>query len=467
MTRRILVVDDERDMRVLLQRIISQETVHEAVVEADPFKAIERLKTDSFDMVITDLKMPKMDGIQLLEEMKKIDPTVSVVVMTAYATVETAVEAIRKGAYDYISKPFRRQRIVLMIDKVMEWQQMVGENRALRKALADKNTLPTMIGTTPVMKDIYERIRQVAPTMATILITGDSGTGKELVARAIHENSLRYDKKFITVNCTAIPEHVMESELFGHVKGAFTDAWKDKKGLVEAAHKGTLFLDEIGDMKPSMQTKLLRLLQEGEYKPVGSEITRKADLRFVTATHHDLKADIEKKRFREDLYYRLNVIRIDLPPLKERREDIPLLSHHFLQKYARLNGKDISYITPTAQEALVTQPFPGNVRELENYIERGVIFCQGDALTLQDLSLDSDQASFFTDMENDIFQLAFKEAKEAMIHLFHRQYIRTLLAGSNGNISKAAEKAGIQRQYLHRLMKESGINARAYREDVT
>jgi len=230
MARRILAVDDERDMLVLLERIISQETGHEAVVEADPFKAIERLKTDSFDMVITDLKMPKMDGIQLLEEMKKIDPTVSVVVMTAYATVETAVEAIRKGAYDYISKPFRRQRIVLTIDKVMEWQQVVGENRALRKALADKNTLPTMIGTTPVMKDIYERIRQVAPTMATVLITGDSGTGKELVALAIHENSLRSDKKFITVNCTAIPEHVMESELFGHVKGAFTDAWKDKKG---------------------------------------------------------------------------------------------------------------------------------------------------------------------------------------------------------------------------------------------
>ena len=228
------------------------------------------------------------------------------------------------------------------------------------------------------MHSVFERIRQVAPTMGTVLITGPSGTGKELVAQAIHQHSSRRERAMVTINCTAIPENVLESELFGHVKGAFTGAWKDKKGLVEAAHESTLFLDEIGDLSPMLQTKLLRLLQEGEYKPVGSVTTRKADLRFIAATNHELKADIEARRFREDLYYRLNVIRFDLPSLKERREDIPLLCRHFLEKYARLNRKEIRDISPSVVQTLMTLDFPGNVRELENIIERGVIFCRGD-----------------------------------------------------------------------------------------
>ena len=355
MTGKILVVDDEKDMLSLFQRIICEETDHELVTETNPFRALNLFGNSAFDLVITDLKMPKMDGIKLLQEVKKISPDVAVIIMTAYATIETAVEAIQKGAYDYITKPFRREQILLSIDKVMKWQEMVRENRALRQALAEKGVLSSLIGSTPPMREIFERIKQVAPTMATVLISGASGTGKELVAQAIHQNSWRSARKMVTVNCTAIPEQVIESELFGHVKGAFTGAWKDKKGLVEEANGGTLFLDEIGDMGPQMQTKILRLLQEGEYKPVGSVVTKKADLRFIAATNHDLKADIKEKRFREDLYYRLNVVCFDLPTLSERKQDIPLLSYYFLKKYAEHNQKDIQNISPQAMQCLMSK----------------------------------------------------------------------------------------------------------------
>jgi DNA-binding NtrC family response regulator len=461
MPGRILIVDDEKDMLALLKRIISEETEHEVVTETDPVHALELFKEKAFDLVITDLKMPKMDGIKLLESIKKANSEVSVVILTAFATIETAVEAIRKGANDYITKPFRRERILLTVDKVMKWQEMVRENESLRQALAEKGSSSLMVGSTSVMKDLLERVRQVAPTMATVLITGASGTGKELVARAVHQHSLRATKKFVTVNCTAIPEQVIESELFGHLKGSFTGAWKDKRGLVEEANEGTLFLDEIGDLNPNMQTKLLRLLQEGEYKPVGSVTTRKADIRFVAATNHNLKVDISEKRFREDLYYRLNVIHIELPTLKQ---DIPLLSYHFLKKYAQVNQKDIHEISPEAMQALVSREYPGNVRELENLIERGVIFCNSKTLVLKDLQLDAEGETLYPHLSEDLARLSFKEAKDKMISLFHNQYIMSLLRESSGNISKAAETAGIQRQYLHRLMKEVGIDADQFKQ---
>lgn len=464
MAGKILIVDDEKDMLTLLKRIISEETDHELITETDPLRALKLFRDSPFDLLITDLKMPKMDGIKLLDEVRKISPEVSVIMLTAYATIETAVEAIQKGAYDYLTKPFRRERILLTIDKVMKWQEMVRENKALRQALAEKSAPSSLIGSAQVMRDIFERIQQVASTTATVLITGASGTGKELVAKAIHQNSSRSSKKLITVNCTAIPEQVIESELFGHVRGAFTGAWKDKKGLVQEAHEGTLFLDEIGDMGTLMQTKLLRLLQEGEYKPVGSVVTKRADLRFIAATNHNLKENIKEKRFREDLYYRLNVIRFDLPPLSERKEDIPLLSYHFLKKYSRLNQKDIRDISHQAMNALLSQDFPGNVRELENIIERGVIFCQTDALQVKDLFLDDERAAFFPDLDQGVSHLSFRKAKDKMIRAFHEQYIQSLLRESNGNISKAAELAGIQRQYLHRLMKESNIDAEGFKQ---
>jgi DNA-binding NtrC family response regulator len=463
MLGKILIIDDERDMLILLQRIISEETEHMVDIESDPEKAVERFREKMYDLVITDLKMPKMDGIRLLESIKKINPRVSVVILTAYATIENAVEAIQKGAYDYITKPFQRERILLTIDKVMEWQQILNENKQLREALAVKEGAAPLVGQSPVVKDILKHIQQVAPTTATVLITGASGTGKELVARAIHQFSTRHNQKMITINCTAIPEQVIESELFGHVKGAFTGAWKDKKGLVEEADGGTLFLDEIGDLSPQLQTKLLRLLQEGEYKPVGSEITKKADLRFISATNHDLRQEMREKRFREDLFYRLNVVKIELPALNERKSDIPLLAYYFIQKYSDLYHKEIKRISQKAMHVLMSHEYPGNVRELENIVERGIIFCTSEELEAEDLSIESEFESVYPDLNNIAAEMSFKDAKDRMIQKFHNQYICTLLEKSNGNISRAAEMAGIQRQYLHRLMKEVEIDAESFK----
>ena len=464
MAGKILIVDDKKDMLVLLSRYIAEETEHEVSTQSDPQKALEIFARSPFDLVVLDLKMPKMSGIEALRQIKKIRPDTSVVIMTAYATIETAVEAIQGGAYDYITKPFRRERILLTIDKAMQWRQIVSENIALREELVQKEAAPPVIGSSGAIKSILEEIRQVAPTTATVLITGESGTGKELAAQAVHQYSLRKSKPLITVNCTAISENVIESELFGHVKGAFTGAWKDKKGLVEEAHGGTLFLDEIGDLSLSMQTKLLRLLQEGEYKPVGSTRTRRADIRFVAATNHNLEKEVQSGNFREDLYYRLNVIHVHMPSLAMRREDIPVLAQHFMRKYALLYQKQIRQISTNALKALSAHTFSGNVRELENMIERGVIFCRSEILEVIDIfSSPVESRENGTTAGPDILNLPFREAKEAVMTEFYRRYIRGLLEDSDGNISRAAEKAGIQRQYLHRLIKEVGLETEVFK----
>ena len=458
MKGRIMVIDDERDMLALLTRIISDKTDHHVTTEYDPLKAVERIRNEPFNVVITDLKMPKMDGISILDETLRAQPTATVIIMTAYATIDTAVEATRKGAFDYITKPFRKERILLTIERALGWQALREENVVLRQSLDQHKAFPSIVGASPAVKSILDQIEQVARSTATILILGESGTGKELVARAVHAASDRKDHPFVVVNCTAIPEQIIESELFGHKKGAFTGAWQDKKGLVDEATEGTLFLDEIGELDMVMQAKLLRLLQEGEYKPVGGLTTKQANVRFVAATNHDLQEMIQLRRFRQDLYYRLNVISFQLPPLVERPDDIPLLTQHFLDKYSKLNNKNIFDISPEAMALLMARPWPGNIRELENVIERAVILCRSSQITLNDVVTQGIQPRSLPNFTETIFQLPFKEAKEEVIKAFHRQYIQAILQQTKGNISKAADKAGLQRQYLHRIIKNEDID---------
>jgi len=467
MSGRILVVDDEKDMLVLLKRIISEKTPHEVTVTDDPLGVRNLLKKDDYDVVITDLKMPKLDGIQVLDTVKQNEPNTAVIIMTAYGTIESAIEATRRGAFDYITKPFRKERVLHVIEQAMKWQSLQRENSYLREKLAEKPKFPPLIGNSQAMQRLQGQIEQVAKTTATILITGESGTGKELVARAIHFHSLRKDKVFTPLDCSTIPESLIESELFGHLRGSFTGAMKDKKGLVEETRHGTLFLDEIGDLSPAMQVKLLRLLQEGEYKVIGENRIRKVDIRFIAATHQNLPEKIRKGEFREDLFYRLNVINIQLPPLRERKDDIALLAHHFLQKYSTLNGKSFQGFAAEAMEHLMRQEWPGNVRELENVMERGVILAAGNTLRTADLAV-SGQLSLAPSAPEmaaqDFYSMPFKEAKDRLIEKFHAEYIAKALGRHDGNVSQAAKESGLKRQYLHRLMRDVHVDAKTFKK---
>ncbi len=464
MAERILIVDDQRDMLDLLKRIIEDKTTYQVDITPDPIEVPRILEENAFDLLITDLRMPHLDGLELLEIIRKKDNQIPIVILTGYGTIESAVEAMQKGAFSFITKPFKNQEILLTIEKVFNYQRLTKENSNLRNELEEKLKFPFLIGSSPLMEKVYQRIMQVARTSATILITGESGTGKELAAKTIHFHSQRKDRNIVAVNCSAIPETLIESELFGHLKGSFTGAIRDKKGLVEEADRGTLFLDEIGDLNLVMQTKLLRLLQEGEYKPVGSSKTSIADIRFIAATNQDLMGKVHKKEFREDLFYRLNVIQIVLPPLRDRRDDIPILAQHFLEKYDKLNQKGIKGISSEALEVLMTQVWPGNIRELENVIERGVILSRTDLLQVADLFPEDLPNSFPFKIQENIFRSPFKEAKEHIINNFHIEYIRRVLAKHGGNVSLAAKECGLKRSYLHHLMRENDIQSKNYRQ---
>ena len=464
MAERILIVDDEVDMLELLKRIIEDKTNYQVVITPDPLEVPHILEEKALDLVITDLRMGRHSGLELLETIRQKDDQIPVIILTGYGTIESAVEAIQKGAFSYITKPFKKEEILLTIDKAFNFQRLKNENQLLRKELEDKLQFPFLIGASPVMEKVYQRIMQVARTSATILITGESGTGKELAAKTLHSHSQRKEKNLVAVNCSAIPETLIESELFGHLKGSFTGAIRDRKGLVEEADRGTLFLDEIGDLNLIMQTKLLRLLQEGEYKPVGSSKTMTADIRFIAATNQDLTEKVRKREFREDLFYRLNVIQIILPPLRDRKEDIPILVQHFLEKYKKLNQKAIEGIAPEALEVLMTRDWPGNIRELENVIERGVILTRSDNLRVSDLFPEDQSHSLPFKIQEDIFLSPFKEAKEHIINNFHIEYIRRVLAKHGGNVSLAAKECGLKRPYLHRLMRENDIKSKNYRQ---
>lgn len=368
---KILVVDDELSMREFLE-IMLKKAGYDVENVADPEQALLRIENDSYDLVITDVLMPRMNGLELLKKIKEVSPEVIVLMMTAFASTETAVQAMKEGAYDYITKPFKVDEIQLIIEKALEKKRLFRENVSLKKELEIRYNFGNLIGSSSEMLKVYDLIRRVTDTKANILITGESGTGKELVAKAIHHNSSRRDRPFVTVNCGAIPENLLESELFGHVKGAFTGAVVNKIGLFEAANYGTIFLDEVGELTLGLQVKILRVIQEKVFKRVGGTEDQRGDVRIVTATNRDLEEEVARGRFREDLYYRLNVIQIKLPPLRRRPEDIPILAQHFVEKYSEELGKEVVKISKEAMDVLIRYHYPGNVRELENIIERSV-----------------------------------------------------------------------------------------------
>ena len=382
----ILVVDDEVSMREFLE-ILLRKSGHTVECMKDGAEALARIGdgADEVDLVITDLKMPRVTGLEVLERVKQAMPDTEVVVMTAFSTTETAIEAMKKGAYDYIGKPFKVDQIKVVVDKCIEKRRLAVENRRLHHLVREKFRFENIVGRSPAIRQVFEMIERVALTRTNVLISGETGTGKELVAKAIHFNSPRKDKPFLVINCGAIPAELMESELFGHIKGAFTGAYTNKKGLFEEADGGTLFLDEIGELTLPLQVKLLRALQERKIKQVGGVRELDVDVRIIAATNRDLEDEVRRDRFRQDLYFRLNVIQIRMPALRDRRDDIPLIAQHLLQKLGKDLGKHLRGIEPRAMDALIAYPFAGNVRELENLIERAVTFEMSDVLTVSSL----------------------------------------------------------------------------------
>jgi two-component system response regulator PilR (NtrC family) len=369
--QKILVVDDEKSMCDFLEIMLNKEG-YEVMSTTSGEKALELLDNDLYSMVLTDVKMPGVDGFEVLRKTKEVSPDTVVIMITAYGSPEGAVTAIKEGAYDYITKPFRVEEVKLTIKKSLERSNLIKENIRLRQAVEDRYKFWNLIGKSPKMQRVYELVEKVSQTKANVLITGESGTGKELVAKAVHFNSARKDRSFVTLNCGAIPENLLESELFGHMKGSFTGAIANKRGLLEMAEGGTLFMDEIGELPLPLQVKLLRVIQEREFKRVGGIEDIKVDVRIISASNQDLQQKVAHSSFREDLFYRLNVIQIKIPPLRDRKEDIPLLVNHFVRKYSTDTGKEIEGISPEALELLLGYNFAGNVRELENIIERSI-----------------------------------------------------------------------------------------------
>jgi two-component system response regulator HydG len=380
----LLVVDDDRANVESIVRIFERERIDVSTAK-DGREALDLMRQKRIGVVLTDLMMPGMTGLELLRAVRTVSPETEVILMTAFGTVETAVEAMKEGAWDFVTKPFKRIQVVKAVRRAFDKQSLVMENLALRAELQDSRRDRSIVGNAVSMRALLDMVRQVAPSHATVLLQGESGTGKELVARAIHNWSARASKPFIALNCAALPESLLEAELFGHEKGSFTGATARRQGRFELADGGTLFLDELGEMSPQVQVKLLRVLQEGEFERVGGTQTLKVDTRIVAATNKDLEAEVAAGRFREDLFYRLNVISLRLPPLRERREDIPLLAQHFLSRYADKNGKRISGLSKEAVAALSAWRWPGNVRELENAMERAVVLCRGDTVGVDEL----------------------------------------------------------------------------------
>ncbi len=453
---RVLIIDDDQSVLRSCEKALAQGG-YELKTAMRGDVALEVLREENFDVVLTDLRLPDTSGLDILKEVKSKSPDTEVIVMTAFGTIEKAVEAVKLGAYDFITKPFETiERLTLSVNKAIERRALITRARVLEETLGEKYKFGNIIGKSPKMQEIFKLAEIVARSDSSVLIQGESGTGKEVLAKAIHYNSLRKANPFVTINCAALTETLIESELFGHEKGAFTGAIGRKPGLFETANGGTAFLDEIGEVPTSVQVKLLRVLQNGEIRRVGGNEVIKVNVRIIAATNRDLKQSIKEGRFRDDLYYRLNVISITLPPLRERTEDIPLLANHFLKLYTEKNKKDISGYTPEALKLLLSYHWPGNVRELENAIERAVILCQGKELDVEHLMLEGIEKRP-SDLPQDTL-LPYKEAKRRAVNEFHKSYLRTLLVKNKGNVSRSAEEIGMDVSNFRKLLKKTGLN---------
>ncbi len=464
---KVLVVDDDKIVLRAVSEILSREG-YQVVAIDDAVEGLAAAKDPSIDVACLDIKMPNLSGMDLLKAFKQSRPDVEVIMMTAFATVETAVEAVKGGAYDYLTKPFDNIDVLaLAVGRAAEKKALRDRTRVLEEALSVRDSFEDLVGQSPQMRSVFKLVETVSYSTATVLIQGESGTGKELVARAIHYRSPRKDQPFVAVNCSALTDTLLESELFGHMKGAFTGANTMKKGLFEAADGGTIFLDEIGDVPAPMQVRLLRVLQEGEVKRVGANETIKVDVRVIAATNVDLSKAKEQGKFREDLFYRLNVIRVDLPPLRDRPGDIPILAQHFLGIYAAKSRKKVLRISQEALEALTTARWVGNVRELENAMERAVVLGNGEQVELEDLPPEI-RNSPRSGSDVEIFSLShleYAQAKKLAMRAFERRYLSALLEKSNNNVSMAARAAGVDRSNFRRLLKQYEVGGRSMKKE--
>ncbi|MGQ9510196.1 MAG: sigma-54-dependent transcriptional regulator [Thermodesulfobacteriota bacterium] len=451
---KIMIIEDEPLMRITIQDSLEAEGYDVSIAETGQ-KGLSIFRKNMSDILITDLKLPDTDGLQILNEVKQMNPETQVIMITAYGSIDSAVTAMKEGASDYLTKPFSMDELLLIIKRLIRIKQLEEENIRLKEKVEERFGLEGLIGKSPQMQKIYDLIETVSQTDTTILIQGESGTGKEMVANAIHIKSLRKNGPFIKVNCSALPETLLESELFGHEKGAFTGAIRQRKGRFELAHEGTLFLDEVGEISPIVQVKLLRALQERQFERVGGTKTISVDVRLICATQRDLKEEIKKGTFREDLYYRLNVVPIFLPPLRERKEDILLLTEHFINKFAKKMGKEILGLSEEAKNLLLKYHFPGNIRELENMIERAVALLKGKIIQATDLPEE------VMGQEAPIQEICKKiEGPKPLaqaIKLFEKEYIQNVLEKTKGKKGQAAELLGISRKTLWEKIKELKI----------
>jgi len=442
------VVDDEPAQRGLVAGFLKKHGF-DVVETGGGREAVARFKQEPFDLVLTDQRMPDLSGLEVLEAVRAASPETAVVVVTAYGTIETAVSAVKAGAADYLTKPLNLDDLLHRVHRVRERQRLVAENRELREALAERHRVEGIIGDSGRMQEVLSLVRRVAPSDATVLIRGESGTGKELIANALHHASPRAAGPLVKVNCAALAESLLEAELFGHEKGAFTGAVAARKGRFELADGGSVFLDEIGDLPSHLQVKLLRVLQEREFERVGSSRPIKVDVRLLAATHRDLEALVREGRFREDLYYRINVVTIVLPPLRERREDLPPLIEHFLRVFAGKNGKTVRGLTREAREMLLRYDYPGNIRELENLIERAVVLTRDDVIGVEDLPLSLEAAAPASGEEAGLI---------AAVEGLERRMIREALATADGTQTRAAELLGISERVLRYKLKKYGLS---------